>query len=217
MLRIAFIIIQINITMQYLFTPTFALPQIAEKCEQIKQAAHILHESVGETYGEGLPYSTHLDMVATRVVQYADEICASADDVLPMYFGAYYHDSIEDARLTYNDVMRLALKYMTKEQAFMATEIVYALTNEKGRNRQERAGERYYSGIRQTPYAPFIKLADRMANITFSVSTCGADHMREVYRKEWPHFIESITVSPTTDIRFTIPQKMIEATDKLLF
>jgi len=68
---------------------------------------------------------------------------------VPLFFGGYYHDSIEDARLTYNDVMKVARNMMTEEQALMATEIVYALTNEKGRTRAERAGEKYYQGIRE--------------------------------------------------------------------
>ena len=64
-------------------------------------------------------------------------------------------------------------------------------TNDKGRTRAERAGERYYRGIRETPYAPFVKLADRRANITYSCQGHGEAnaHMREVYRKELPHFL----------------------------
>ena len=46
---------------------------------------------------------------------------------------------------------------MTNEQCITAAEIVYALTNDKGRTRKERAGEHYYAGIRETPYAPFVK------------------------------------------------------------
>ena len=79
-----------------------------------------------------------------------------------MFFGAYYHDSIEDARLTYNDVIRIAKRWMDDEQALIATEIVYALTNDKGRTRAERAGEKYYQGIRETAFAPFVKLSDRL-------------------------------------------------------
>ena len=44
---------------------------------------------------------------------------------------------------------------------------MYALTNEKGRTRAERAGVKYYEGIRAVPYAPMVKLADRMATPTW--------------------------------------------------
>ena len=182
----------------------------SEAIEQIRQAAHELHRAVNQTYGQGLPYAVHLDMVASQVMSHGHEVCAGEHDVLPMVFGAYFHDSIEDARQTYNDVMRLARQWMDDEQAHMAAEIVYALTNDKGRTRAERAGERYYQGIRQTPYAPLVKLADRVANMTYSATHDNADnvHMREVYRRELPHFLEAITAHDD-DIRLALPQALL--------
>lgn len=182
----------------------------SEAIEQIRQAAHELHRAVNQTYGQGLPYAVHLDMVANQVMSQGHEVCASEHDVLPMVFGAYFHDSIEDARQTYNDVTRLARQWMDDEQAHMAAEIVYALTNDKGRTRAERAGERYYQGIRQTPYAPLVKLADRVANMTYSATHDNADnvHMCEVYRRELPHFLEAITAHDD-DIRLALPQALL--------
>lgn len=182
----------------------------SEAIEQIRQAAHELHRAVNQTYGQGLPYAVHLDMVASQVMSHGHEVCASEHDLLPMVFGAYFHDSIEDARQTYNDVTRLARQWMDDEQAHMAAEIVYALTNDKGRTRAERAGERYYQGIRQTPYAPLVKLADRVANMTYSATHDNADnvHMREVYLHELPHFLEAITAHDD-DIRLALPQALL--------
>lgn len=187
------------------------IKKYATEIEQIKQSAHKLHEHVNQHYDKVHPYGFHLDMVVDSVYKYGHEVCASEQDVLPLFFGAYYHDSIEDARLTYNDVMKTARKYMNEGQALMAAEIAYALTNDKGRTRAERAGEKYYQGIRETPYAPFVKLADRLANISYSF-THGNDsnaHMKEVYRKELPHFLEAIATN-TDDMRFSLPHKMIE-------
>ena len=132
-------------------------------------------------------------------------------DILPIFFAAFYHDSIEDARLTYNDVMKIAEEQMDKEQAFLATEIVYALTNEKGRNRAERANEKYYEGIRAVPYAPFVKLADRLANTSYAFSKGTADSLRmsKVYREELPGFLASLKVEGE-DIRFQLPEAMVE-------
>ena len=92
----------------------------------------------------------------------------------------------------------------------MATEIVYALTNDKGRSRAERAGEKYYQGIRETPYAPFVKLCDRLANITYSCAGEGAHslHMKEVYKHEMPHFLPCINPR-STDQRFLVPQEVV--------
>ncbi|MBP1541926.1 MAG: hypothetical protein ILA25_07125 [Prevotella sp.] len=182
----------------------------AEQIERIRQSAHALHQSVNQTYGDDLPYGYHLDMVVQGIRNFGHLVCAGENDVLPLFFGGYYHDSIEDARLTYNDVMKVANKYMTMEQALMATEIVYALTNDKGRSRKERAGERYYKGIRETPYAPFVKLCDRLANITFSCTGENADNrrMKEVYKNEMPHFLGAINPHSDDD-RLKVPQEVV--------
>jgi hypothetical protein len=182
----------------------------ADKIEQIRQKAHHLHESVNQIYGKSLPYGYHLDMVVNGIRDFGYLVCANEADVLPLFFGGYYHDSIEDARLTYNDVMKEARNYLAEEQALMATEIVYALTNDKGRNRAERAGENYYKGIRETPYAPFVKLCDRLANITFSCARSEAsnDRMREVYKQEMPHFLAAINPH-SKDPRMLVPQEVV--------
>ena len=182
----------------------------AAQIEQIRQSAHELHQSVNQTYGDGLSYSYHLDMVVNGVRDFGHLVCVREDDVLPLFFGGYYHDSIEDARLTYNDVLRIARRWLTEEQVLMAAEIVYALTNDKGRNRAERAGEKYYKGIRETPYAPFVKLCDRLANITFSCSNTegGNPRMKEVYKNEMPHFLASINPH-SSDPRLQVPQEVV--------
>ena len=190
----------------------------AKQLEAIRQSAHELHQSVNETYGDDLPYGFHLDMVVEGVICYGYLVCVREEDVLPLFFGAYYHDSIEDARQSYNDVLRTARKWMKEEQALMAVEIVYALTNDKGRNRAERAGEKYYQGIRATPYAPFVKLCDRLANVTY---TCSIDsgksgsRMREVYKGEMGHFLPSI-ISGSDDPRRQVPFEAIAALAEIL-
>ena len=188
-----------------------------DKIEQIRQSAHKLHKDVNQTYDKVHPYGFHLDMVADSVFKYGNEVCACEQDALPLFFAAYYHDSIEDARLTYNDVTKIAKGFMDESQAYMAAEIVYALTNDKGRTRAERAGEKYYQGIRETPYAPFIKLADRLANITYSSKGKNEEnqHMKSVYRKELPHFMEAISTN-NEDLRFALPQQMIDEIEKLI-
>ena len=182
----------------------------ADKIEEIRQNAHELHRSVNQSYGEGLPYGYHLDMVVDGIHEFGHLVCACENDVLPLFFGGYYHDSIEDARLTYNDVMHAARMILTEEQALMATEIVYALTNDKGRTRAERAGEKYYRGIRETFYAPFVKLCDRLANITYSCSNMDIDNnrMRLVYKQEVPHFLKSINPH-SNDCRLLVPAEVV--------
>ena len=185
--------------------------------EEVRECAHMLHESVNQQYDKKHPYGFHLDMVADSVFKYGHLICQSEHDVVPLFFGAFYHDSIEDARMSYNDVTKAARLFMDEEQAYMAAEMVYALTNDKGRTRAERAGERYYQGIRETPYAPFLKLADRLANTTYSFTHCNKEnvHMKEIYREEMPHFLEAINAH-SDDPRLALPQEMIDDIYKLL-
>ena len=187
------------------------LDELAPIINEIRNDAHALHASVNHAYDRIRPYGFHLDMVVNWVRKYVEVVCVSEQDVLPIYFAAFYHDSIEDARLSYNDVMKIAKELMDEEQAYLATEIVYALTNEKGRNRAERANEKYFAGIRETPYAPFVKLADRLANTSYAFSKGTADSLRmsKVYREELPGFLEALKVEGT-DVRFSLPEAMVE-------
>lgn len=179
--------------------------------QTIKDVASSLHESVNQKYDENLPYGFHLSMVANAVIKYGNEIIEQEKDIIPAIFAAYFHDSIEDARLTYNDVMKTAKQFMNEEQAYTATEIVYALTNDKGRTRAERAGEKYYEGIRTTPFAPFIKLSDRCANMSYSFHGTNKSNTRmfHVYVREWGHFISAISVD-TSDRKYLLPQALIK-------
>jgi (p)ppGpp synthase/HD superfamily hydrolase len=82
-------------------------------------------------------------------------------------------------RVSYNDVKDA----LGQEVA----DIVYAVTNEKGKNRKERANDKYYEGIRNTPGAVFVKLCDRIANVQYSKMT--GSRMFEMYKKENINFM----------------------------
>ena len=190
----------------------YKLEELTPVINEIRNDAHALHAGVNHAYDRIRPYGFHLDMVVNWVRTYIGDVCENEKDLLPIFFAAFYHDSIEDARLSYNDVMKIARSLMDEEQAFLATEIVYALTNEKGRNRAERANEKYYEGIRAIPYAPFVKLADRLANTSYAFSKGTADSLRmsKVYREELPEFLEALKVDGQ-DKRFLLPEAMVEA------
>jgi len=137
------------------------------------------HNSVNHTY-DNKPYSIHLIMVANIARKYIDIIPGQCqDDVLS---ACWLHDTIEDCRLTYNDIKR--------EFGENVAEIVYAVTNDKGKTRSERAGTKYYDGIRITAWATFVKLCDRLANIQYSSER--KSKMLDVYQKEHLNFIDSL-------------------------
>ena len=185
----------------------------------MRDKAHRAHHLVNHHYDGSHPYGHHLDMVADEVMKYGHEVTTSEDDIPPLLFGAYFHDAIEDARLSYNDLMSVARELMTEDMAKTGVEIAYALTNDKGRTRAERAGAKYYQGIRTTPFAPFVKMADRLANAKYCAShpdRSTSSRMLCVYAVELPHFLESLRPEENFDSRFSLPDEMIESLRGLL-
>ena len=161
-----------------------------ELIEQIKERVRVLHDiDCNQKYGDK-PYSYHLNMVADAAMEYGHLVCFEEKHIIPIIFGAYFHDAIEDARVTYNDVTKIANEYMDDNQALMAVEIVYALTDEKGRNREERGSAKHYEDIRNTLYAPFVKWCDRYANFKHSIEI--GSRMAKVYWKEMPLFLAKL-------------------------
>jgi (p)ppGpp synthase/HD superfamily hydrolase len=158
------------------------------------------HSKTNHMYDTYLPYEFHLRMVANAAKDFQHLL----DDVKDYYTGksqviekrqdvtltlrtaclraAWGHDLIEDTRNSYNDV-----KDVLGQEA---ADIIYAVSNEKGKNRKERANDKYYEGIRETPGAVFVKLADRIANVQYSKMT--QSRMFEMYKKENDHFLTSL-------------------------
>ena len=120
---------------------------------EIATYATHLHDTFCNQKYDDKPYSVHLFRVEMMVRDYGYLVCENKEDALVMFFAAHFHDAIEDARQTYNDILKIARKYLPSEAALLATEIVYALTDEKGRTRQERASDKHFEGIRDTKYA----------------------------------------------------------------
>lgn len=155
----------------------------------MREFAIKLHESVNDLY-DGKNYSVHLDMVA--------EIANRWIHLIPEPYrilvldGCYLHDAIENCRLTYNDI---------REQTnTTVADIVYAVTNEKGRTRKERANDKYYQGIKDTEFATFVKLCDRIANMEYSKKS--GSRMYEMYKKENSDFISKLWTDKYKDMFF---------------
>jgi (p)ppGpp synthase/HD superfamily hydrolase len=154
------------------------------------------HKNTNHYYDNELPYSFHLKMVVNvfedfkhllpkdLYIEYdsRDEPKDITHKVI--YFACWGHDLIEDTRVSYNDV-KTRLDGSGYVNAPIA-DIIYALTNEKGKNRKERANDKYYEGIRSTPGAVFVKLCDRIANVQYSKMTKSS--MFKKYSEENPHF-----------------------------
>jgi (p)ppGpp synthase/HD superfamily hydrolase len=161
------------------------------------------HRKTNHKYNNYLPYEFHLKMAA----QVASDFQYLLNDELDYFSGKHKdemqrrdtvtlreacllavwgHDLIEDTRVSYSDVKN----HLNQE----AADIIYAVTNEKGKNRKERANEKYYEGIRNTPGAVFVKLCDRIANVQYSKMT--KSEMLKMYDLENDHFVHALGYTP---------------------
>jgi (p)ppGpp synthase/HD superfamily hydrolase len=150
--------------------------------EIARKHAFEAHEAVNHLY-DGQPYSVHLIMASVAGLNFM-HLIESEDDRSNVAAAIYEHDTLEDTPLTFND-----LKKATNE---VVAELAYACTNEKGRNRAERANDKYYEGIKNTKFATFVKLCDRIANVQYSLEK--NSRMIELYRKEHSHFVSKLYV-----------------------
>lgn len=149
--------------------------------EKSKEYALKCHNETNHTY-DGAPYSKHLFMVEDEGKEFYHQVGISQLEIPMVLGGLLCHDVIEDCRQTFNDVK-------DGTGCIEVAELSYALANEKGKNRKERANKKYYKGIRKTEHAVFIKLCDRLANVRFSASKGLDSRMFLNYKKENDNFI----------------------------
>jgi len=141
----------------------------------------IKHHNMSGCKYDGKPYEIHLMSTVGFVYKYRYLIPKN------LYFlikqAGWCHDLIEDTGENYNNIKKTLGSFVA--------DLVYALTNEKGRTREERANNKYYKGIRKTEYADFLKICDRLANVSYSKekqSKFNLPSMFKKYKKENPNF-----------------------------
>lgn len=138
-----------------------------KKAMEFAQKAHANHMY------DHFPYFKHLQDVVNVLIRFG----YTDPDLLD---AGWCHDTMEDAGKSYSDIK--------KELGIEVAEIVYCVTDEKGRNRKEKK-EKTLPGIRANPDAIIIKLADRIANCEHSNVYAGDDkNFLDMYRKEYKLF-----------------------------
>jgi (p)ppGpp synthase/HD superfamily hydrolase len=145
-----------------------------------KQYALTCHNDTNHKYGN-FPYSYHLQSVFDFGLKYC-HLLEDAVKINNALATCWTHDVIEDCRQTYNDVKKVCGQAVA--------EATFALTNEKGKTRKERANSKYYIGIKQNEIATFVKICDRLANVEHSKFT--HNNMLDIYRQEnfdFKHFL----------------------------
>jgi (p)ppGpp synthase/HD superfamily hydrolase len=153
-----------------------------------EQFAIKAHHDTNHYYDEYLPYEFHLRMVVKAAWDFIHLV--PLDKVHIVIAACLSHDTIEDARQNWNSV-----RAATNDEV---AEIVRAVTNYgRGRNRDERMPDFVYDDIRNTPFATFVKLCDRIANVQYSKMT--GSSMFEKYKKENLHFKSKLYVEGQLD------------------
>tara|TARA_R110001583_G_scaffold60219_7_gene179029 strand:+ start:1045 stop:1551 length:507 start_codon:yes stop_codon:yes gene_type:complete len=119
------------------------------------------------------PYMYHI----RQVVHIAEDLGYDESIIV----AAVLHDTLEDTTLSYNDIK----KAFGEEVA----EIVYAVTDELGRNRKERK-TKTYPKIKANWKATVVKICDRIANM--QQSKAYNPRLYQVYIKEHHDFCENL-------------------------
>lgn len=129
----------------------------------------------GQMYGENQPYTVHLERVVETLQRYGvtDE---------NMLVAGWLHDIVEDTDVTLNQVELMFGRTVS--------DLVGRVTNEEGKNRKERHAKTYPK-IKASDDALVLKLADRIANVEYSVEQGDKDKLK-MYSKEYEGFREAL-------------------------
>jgi guanosine-3',5'-bis(diphosphate) 3'-pyrophosphohydrolase len=128
-----------------------------------------------QTYDSIYPYHKHLDDVVDVLKRFG----FSGKYIV----AGYLHDIIEDTALSYNKVK----KYFGLEVA----EMVYCVTDELGRDREEKK-KKTLPKTASNPNAIVLKLADRIANLEHGGKV-------DMYAKEYSEFKGALYLNTPKD------------------
>lgn len=135
-----------------------------EKAQLFAKQAHN-----GQFYGKD-DYYLHLESVWKISVDYRLR--------KPIQTACWLHDTLEDTNVTYRQLL--------DEFGFEVAELVYAVTDELGRNRKDRKKKTYQKIFEYGKDAALLKLCDRVANIHYSNTQ--NKKLFSMYRKEHYEF-----------------------------
>ncbi len=141
-----------------------------EKALSVASLAH-----ANQTYGI-YPYMYHLNSVLEVAREFFED-----EDIL---VSCVLHDILEDTNLSYNDIK--------DNFGINVAEIVYGVTDELGRNRNERKSKTYPK-IKSDMRFLSVKLCDRIANVLHSKKY--NSRLYKLYKKEHESFKKELYIS----------------------
>lgn len=153
----------------------------AEDEVRVKNAEMLARHWHREQTYDLFPYAKHLqDVVATLKA-----FCITTPD---LECAGWCHDALEDRGISYSDIKSVLGQNVA--------EIVYAVTDELGRNRKEKKAKTYPKII-ANPSALLVKLADRIANVEHGLRFGGGKV--QMYAKEQSDFEHALLQENCSD------------------
>lgn len=156
------------------------MPEPIPSPDKAMYFAELAHS--GQRYNEEAPYTVHLK----NAVNVAKRFGLNDDAFI---CAVWLHDSIEDTRTSFSDIKK---RFGTE-----VAELVFAVTNEQGRNREERTRKTYPKTRCAGPSAVALKLVDRIANVEYGL----ADKTGKagMYAEEFSSFVNALYLDTDGD------------------
>ena len=125
------------------------------------------------------PFTFHFVPMVRHAKELADKLGGDKEVIV---LAAWLHDIIEDTSITFQEVFYEFGRHVAR--------IVFACTDEPGKNRRERHERTYPKLMAAGRDAIAVKLADRIANMEHSLQY---NHgMFKMYQKEYPEFKKAL-------------------------
>lgn len=153
-----------------------------------------LHDNkCNHKYDEYLPYSFHLKAVDEAILFFKGCLPNINNAVIYARIVGAGHDSIEDARITFNNIKQKFNLYIA--------ESIFGCSESTGRTREERKDEAYYKRLNEAGYiSVYVKLCDIVANTNYSILTFNTK-MLEDKRKDFKTLLEKLELQYTIQYR----------------
>lgn len=149
-----------------------------------------LHDNkCNQKYDDYLPYSFHLKAVDEAIIFFKNCLPTIQDALTYARIVGAGHDSIEDARITFNNIKQKFSLYIA--------ESIFGCSESTGRTREERKDEAYYKRLNEAGYiSVYVKLCDIIANTNYSILTFNTK-MLEDKRKDFETLLEKLYLEYT--------------------
>ena len=137
---------------------------------------------VNQKYDTYLPYSMHLRYVVAQFHRFKHLLQDEWNDFKLDHvhtvaeMGCWGHDLLEDARISYNDVV--------EKVGRTVADVIWGCTEDAGRTREERHSDAYYQRCAANKISTFCKLCDIIGNVTYSILTNSDMYKKHLKERE---------------------------------